>query len=175
MMQVRTTIRVPLDVALKCGCDFTVRPKWDNVLYELISYEKTADLSYLRCSYCFKAPVMISDREFYLEQVIRKDYPEPGLTCMIADSLPINDTEFPMKKGRVRGDINIAIVFKPIMDPVTGNEHTEIVMTNRTDINGLVPKWLVNTMSRSVPRVWFKTYELGCFKYMEEVKKIEHK
>lgn len=53
------------------------------------------------------------------------------------------------------------MVFKPFTDPKTGHEHTDIFMTNFCDINGLVPKWIVNAASKSVPRIWFKTYEQG--------------
>lgn len=64
----------------------------------------------------------------------------------------------------------IAMILSPVIDPVTKEEYTEVFMTNMTDIGGLVPKWLVNTTSRSVPKIWFKTYELGCQKYMKKGK-----
>ena len=54
------------------------------------------------------------------------------------------------------------MILQGYIDPVTNLEYTEVFMTNMCDINGLVPKWLVNAMSKSVPKVWFKTYELGC-------------
>lgn len=41
-------------------------------------------------------------------------------------------------------------------------------MTNWCDINGLVPKWLVNVASASVPKGWAKTYEMGCQTWMHK-------
>jgi len=58
------------------------------------------------------------------------------------------------------------MVLKPIIDEETGLQYTEMFMTNWCDINGLVPKWLVNVASASVPKGWAKTYELGCMTWM---------
>ena len=55
---------------------------------------------------------------------------------------------------------------RSIIDPETKIESTEFVMSNMTDINGLVPKWIVNATSKAVPKIWFKTYQIGCQKYM---------
>ena len=55
----------------------------------------------------------------------------------------------------------IGFIMKPIIDP-KGNVRHEIFMTNCLDINGLVPKWLINATSKAVPKHWFKTYDLGC-------------
>lgn len=66
----------------------------------------------------------------------------------------------------------IAMVLVPNIDFETKVEKTVVFMTNMTDINGLIPKWIVNATSRSIPKLWFKTFELGCQKYME-TKKIK--
>ena len=66
----------------------------------------------------------------------------------------------------MRADIYISMVMRSIIDPETKIESTEFVMSNMTDINGLVPKWIVNATSKAVPKIWFKTYQIGCQKYM---------
>lgn len=62
----------------------------------------------------------------------------------------------------MRGNIYISMVFNGVIDSTTGKEQTEVFFTNQTDINGLVPKMLVNAISRQVPKFWFKKYEAGC-------------
>lgn len=161
MSKVRTVVKAPLNICIKCGCDFNVRKEWDNVLYDLRSYEVSEDGTYMRCSYAFAAVYPVADRDFYLQQRLRYDFPEPGMVTLAVHSLPLND-EYPLQPKRVRGEITISMVMKGVRDPVTGEEHTEVFMTNMCDINGLVPKWLVNAMAKSVPKVWFKTYEQGC-------------
>lgn len=89
------------------------------------------------------------------------------MVTLAVHSLPLND-EYPVQRNKVRGELTISMVFKPVVDPNTKEEHTEIFMTNMCDINGLVPKWIVNAAAKSVPRVWFKTYELGCKKYIKK-------
>jgi len=41
-------------------------------------------------------------------------------------------------------------------------------MINSVDINGLVPKWIVNLASKNVTREWFVTYEKNCKSYEKE-------
>ena len=52
----------------------------------------------------------------------------------------------------------------PVVCPKTGDQHCEIFMINSVDINGLVPKWIVNLASKNVTREWFVTYEKECIK-----------
>lgn len=49
-----------------------------------------------------------------------------------------------------------------MIDEATGNEHTEVFMCTCIDINGQVPKVLVNTMSTSAPRENFGKFETAC-------------
>ena len=90
------------------------------------------------------------------------------MVTLAVHSLPLNE-EYPHIKGRVRGEITISMVFKGVVDPESGQEHTEVFMTNMCDINGVIPKWLVNAASKSVPKLWFKTYESGCQKTMKKI------
>lgn len=64
----------------------------------------------------------------------------------------IKDDRLPPLKGKVRATIHImAIVCKPDKDPETGEDITHCMMINNTDINGSVPKWIVNLAARSAP------------------------
>lgn len=67
MSKVRTVVRAPLDICIKCGCDFKVRKEWDNVLYDLRTFEESDDKLYMRCAYSFGALFPASDRDFYLQ------------------------------------------------------------------------------------------------------------
>jgi len=58
------------------------------------------DRSHGRVSYCFRSPVAgMSDRDFYLQQLIKYDYPTPGAVSMHVSSLPPND-ECPVNPNR---------------------------------------------------------------------------
>ena len=91
------------------------------------------------------------------------------MITMHVKSLPDNE-EYPKISTRIRGCMNIlGMVMTPKVDPVTKVPYTDIFMVNCCDINGTVPKWIVNVTSRSVPRVWFRTFELGCQKYLKQM------
>jgi hypothetical protein len=115
--------------------------------------------------YCFKSPYGVSDRDFYLQQHLREDFPEPGMTTIYVNSIPQNE-EKPLDKKRVRATIHkIGYIVKPITCKKTGDQHCEIFMINSVDINGLVPKWIVNLASKNVTKEWFVNYEKECIKY----------
>lgn len=67
MSKVRTVVKAPLDICIKCGCDFEVRKEWDNVLYDLRTFEESKDKTYMRCAYSFGSPFPAADRDFYLQ------------------------------------------------------------------------------------------------------------
>jgi len=67
----------------------------------------------------------------------------------------------------------IGFIMTPKIDEKTGEEICDVFMVNSVDINGLVPKWLINMNSKSVPKNWFKGYEKGCNQFLEEKKKRE--
>lgn len=95
----------------------------------------------------------ILDRDFVLSQKVYIDFPEPGLMTAIFKSL--NDPRFPSLKNRVRATVHImALVCKPGKDE-KGNDTTQVMLCTNIDINGLVPKWIVNLASRSAPAQWF--------------------
>ena len=145
--------------------DFEIRKNWDTVLYDFRTFYMSKDYSYSRVSYAFKSPFPVADRDFYIEQLCRKDYPEPGMCTIHVQSLPANEVEMPAMPKRIRGTIQIiGFILKPVVDTTNGEIYHEVFMTNCIDINGQVPKWLCNASSKTVPRHWFKTFELGCVK-----------
>ena len=65
-------------------------------------------------------------------------------------SLPIND-EKPLTRGRIRATIKVvAYIITPVNDLVTGDEVCDCFMLSSVDINGLVPKWIVNLASKNM-------------------------
>jgi hypothetical protein len=147
--------------------DFKHRALWDVLLMDFIVFETTKttlndDWSYSRIYYAFKSPYGVSDRDFYLQQHVRNDCPEPGMTSIYVNSIPLNE-EKPVHKKRVRATIHkIGYIIKPFVCTKTGDQHCEIFMINSVDINGLVPKWIVNLASKNVTKEWFVTYEKNC-------------
>jgi hypothetical protein len=67
MSKVRTVVKAPLDVLVKCGFDFEARKEWDTVLYDLRMWDVSEDKSFMRCAYSFSAPFPVSHRDFYLQ------------------------------------------------------------------------------------------------------------
>ena len=62
----------------------------------------------------------------------------------------------PLNKKKVRATINkIVYIIKPFNDPKTGQEHCEIFVMSSVDINGLIPKWIINLASKNVSKEWF--------------------
>jgi hypothetical protein len=74
---------------------------------------------------------------------MRFDVPEPGMISFHVSSLPPNPDVYPLLAGRIRAKVEIiGFIFMPKIDPLTGAEYCDVFMTNCTDINGAVPKWL---------------------------------
>jgi len=94
--KVNTIVKAPIETCLICGTDFEVRKDWDDILYDFRVFKLTPDRSYMRCSYSIHAPFPVSDRDFYLEQLIRRDFPQPGMITLSVKSLPLNDDEYPI-------------------------------------------------------------------------------
>lgn len=132
-----TSIRAPIDVIIPNTLDFEIRKKWDTVLYDFRTFFITPDMSYSRVSYAFKSPFPVAHRDFYIQQVLRRDYPEPGMSTMHVKSLTPNEKEMPNEPKRVRATIMIiGYVTKECRDERTGEIYQKIFMTNCLDING---------------------------------------
>ena len=68
----------------------------------------------------------------------------------------IVDERIPPMKGKVRATAHIMVIIcKPDSDPETDKDITHCTLITNVDINGLVPKWIVNIASRSAPTQWF--------------------
>jgi len=65
------------------------------------------------------------------------------------------DARFPEFKGKVRGTCHImALVCKPDKD-VNGNDVTHCMLVTNLDVNGMIPKWMINLGARTSPGEWF--------------------
>jgi len=63
----------------------------------------------------------------------------------------IEDPRFPVMKNKVRATCHImALVCKPDKDE-KGGDVTHCMLVTNVDINGLVPKWIVNLGARTAP------------------------
>ena len=102
----------------------------------------------MRYAYSFHSPFPCSDRDFYLEQIIKRDYPSPGQISLYVRSIP-DAEEYPVSSSKVRATmIILGMVFTPRFDEKTLEAYTEVFMVNCCDINGLVPKWILNLSIR---------------------------
>ena len=157
MMKAMTRVNAPLDALIENAINFKVRALWDKVLYDFRVFEMTSDRTASRVYYSFKSPMGVTDRDFYLQQLVRYDSPRPGCVSMHISSLPPDDGEMPQIPKRVRATMHIVgFIMEPKVDAVTREDYCDVFMLTSVDINGLVPKWIVNMGSSSVPRSWFK-------------------
>lgn len=122
----------------------------------------------MKTYYTFKVPRFafgVLDRDFMLSQEVWWDYPERGMYTSYCKS--IEDPRFPVLKSKVRATIHImALVCRPLKDS-EGNDQTECMLVTNVDINGLVPKWMVNLGARSTPIQWFNDVERACNMFKE--------
>lgn len=147
MLKLRLRVKAPADVLMDNLIDFDIRSKWDSQIYDFQTFHMTEDQSYGRVYYAIKSPFGVSDRDFYLQQLIRRDFPEPGQISLYVGSIPQSE-EKPLVKNRVRANIKVvAYIISPVQDLETGDEVCDCFMITSVDINGLVPKWIVNMAS----------------------------
>ena len=67
----------------------------------------------------------------------------------------ITDERFPVMKNRVRATCHIlALCCQPGTDE-QGKDILNCMLVTNVDINGLVPKWIVNFAARAAPSQWF--------------------
>ena len=117
MQKMRVVIRASFRAVLDTTLDYDRRTRWDTNLYDFRVLYKSPDKSRRRIYYAFKSPPSVTDRDFYLNEHYRSDFPEPGMFTLFVESLPPNDAEMPEQPKRVRGNlIIIGFVFKPYFD-----------------------------------------------------------
>ena len=153
MMNVRTTLKCPVEALLTVSLNFETRMAWDKNVVDMKTFEITPDMSAGRIYYRYlsPAPYLTSDRDFYIYQLVRRDFPEVGMVCIYTKSLPTHP-ECPETFSPCRANMYIsAFVFKPVTNE-HGEEHTEMFMVTQVDINGWVPKLIINNFSASKPR-----------------------
>jgi len=95
-----------------------------------------------------------------LESNLYWDFPEPEmLTCCINS---IKDDRLPERRGRVRADChNMSFVLRPDKN-LNGTDITHAMLIACIDINGVIPKWVVNYFAETVPAQWFESCLQGC-------------
>jgi hypothetical protein len=104
MAKVTTVVKAPLEIILINTLYFEIRKEWDNVLYGFVVYADSADKSYMRYSYSFPSPFPCTHRDFHLEQIVKRDYPEKGLVTLAVHSMPLSE-ECPLDPKKVRGTL----------------------------------------------------------------------
>jgi len=93
---------------------------------------------------------------------------------MMAYFKSIEDDRLPPMRGKVRATCHImALVCKPDKDHETGEDLTHCMLINNTDINGLVPKWIVNIAARSSPSQWFVDCQRACDLFVQNKFKLK--
>ena len=120
----------------------------------------------MRLSYRFLSPASLitSDRDFYVMQLIKRDYPMKGDVSIYTKSLP-DHPECPVTRA-VRAKIFItSFILRPKIDESTGREVTEFFMVTQVDVGGWIPHAIVNNFSSSIPRKTFQELEAAANDY----------
>lgn len=161
MFKCRERFNTDVDSIVKVVIDPKVREQWDTKIVDWKLYFSTPDHSYSRLSFNFISPAkpFVDDRDFYLLQLVRRDFPEKGDVTLFQKSLPPHE-ECPNVRGRVRADMCInSLVYRPVIQNGKPTGQTDVFMISCIDIKGAVPKFLVNSMSASVPRENFAEFQ----------------
>lgn len=161
MFKVRQTFKAPIESVFVVSILQNYRRLWDTKLNDFKELYMTPDYSYGRVYYNFKSPFkgIINDRDFYLLQAVRRDFPEKGDIAIVTKSLPAHP-ECPIIRDKIRAQTHIvAFIYRPVVDKASGEQWTEVFMVSCIDINGDVPKFFINNFSASVPRENFAEFE----------------
>ena len=171
ILKASTVIRAPAQTLIDCSIDFETRMAWDKTIYDFKVYSTNEDRSISKVGYTFKSPVMIiADRDFYLHQFVRWDYPTKGSVSIFCVSLPPAD-ECPEVPKKQRSHVYLlGFIITPHVDPTSGEEHCTMFVCNNIDPCGLIPKWAVNFGAKSVLPDWLRQFERGCIKHYEMTK-----
>jgi len=57
------------------------------------------------------------------------------------------------------------MIGKEFIEPKSGEKWTQATLIISVDINGLVPKWIVNLAAKSAPSTWFRDVTVAMQKY----------
>ena len=117
MQKIRVVIRASMRAAHDTTRDYERRTRWDTSFYDFRVLYQSQDKSYRRIYYAFKSPSAVSDRDFYLDEHYRRDFPEPGMYTTFIESLPPNEVEMPEQRNHVRAKFLLTgFVLKPYFD-----------------------------------------------------------
>jgi hypothetical protein len=149
MFKARTTLNINIHHVRQTCTNINIRKQWETILYDMGGLDIAKDLSYMLTYYSYRTPKLgpigITDRDFIVSQEVWWDFPEPGMYTSYMKS--VHDDRLPPVKNKVRATVHImALVCKPI-----GEEKTEMMLVTNVDINGLVPKWVMNIGARTSP------------------------
>ena len=90
--------------------DLKTRESWDKQLANMTSYfqetrkaKDGSDYIYRRLSFTYLSPasLIVSDRDFYVQELIRYDFPVKGAVCLYMRNIPETD-EYPLDPYKVR-------------------------------------------------------------------------
>lgn len=175
MFKARTTVKGNMYHMRQVCCNYNIRKEWETILYDFAAADITQDMNYLKQYYAYKCPRVMGigadDRDFLVSQDVIFDWPEKGMMTALLAS--IDDERFPLMKGKVRASAHlISIVAKPGTDK-DGNDTVDCCLITHVDINGLVPKMLVNFGAKSAPTQWFKDVEVAMAKFAKGEFKVK--
>ena len=114
-----------------------------------------------RFTFTFKSPfpILAADREFYINEVVRRNWPKQGDITLVSKSLP-EHKELPLDYSnlfKVRANlIYNGIIMRPLIDEKTGDVHTELFMVLSVDIGGWVPPFIANLSTGNGPKQTFE-------------------
>ena len=166
MFKMKVTMRASIQAVIDTTTDFDRRMKWDNKLYDVRVIYESSCKCYRRMYFAFRAPPAVADRDFYLEQHVKHNFPKPGMFSLFAKSLPANYDESPENPKRVRGNlIIVGFIFKPRFDEDLQMDVTDVFHVTCLDIMGSFPKWMINALAKSVPKSWFALFEKETQRY----------
>lgn len=88
MLKGVTNLKAPVSALIECSINFETRKSWDKNICDFKIFEANPDKTISRVNYTFKSPIAgVSDRDFYLLQLIKWDYPTKGAVTMHVSSL----------------------------------------------------------------------------------------
>ena len=167
MMKCRSVLKAPVEAMFQVSINFEARAKWDVKIDGFKEFAMTPGYEAGRVAYNFKSPVkgVVSDRDFYIQQLTRRNFPRQGDICIMNKSLPFHP-ECPLIPGKVRATmVTVGFVYRPFVDDKTGAQWTDTFMVSCVDINGSVPKFFINNFSAQIPRENFGELERGAIAY----------
>ena len=117
MLKLQVTMQAPMWAVIDTITDYERRQKWDKNLFDFKVLYETPCKCYRRIYYAFHSPKFVADRDFYLEEHMRRDYPRPGMCTVFIRSLPPNPDEMPEQGRRIRAKaIIVGFIFTARFD-----------------------------------------------------------